>query len=241
MVWPGCTLVVVAKPWTCPQELGAYHRFIGVPGCEFSQTIALDPGPQGPVVAPTRRGRHREHDRRRAPPDAAFSGQSNRSLRVVLCRRTSLSTAKPPGSVLAGLSKSPRPRRPTTKAPGGGHARTRRGFDDRASRRVETRASPAPRVKIASKSGPLGARPEALLRFLHLQFNGRRWVRVANRAHSSLYILMVQLSVAPELDFSARGHVRSDGFPLPPPAIPIPVRPVDSARIPILGGEHICR
>lgn len=34
-----------------PQAPGEYQSDSGVPGCEFSQTIALEPGPQGPVSA----------------------------------------------------------------------------------------------------------------------------------------------------------------------------------------------
>ncbi len=52
-VCPGCTLSAVEKPWMSPYALGEYHWLIGVPGCEFSQTIGFEPEPQGSVACAT--------------------------------------------------------------------------------------------------------------------------------------------------------------------------------------------
>src|SRR6185312_9803801 len=45
------TLVVVGNASMSPQDPGEYQSESGVPGCEFSQTMALEPGPHGPVSA----------------------------------------------------------------------------------------------------------------------------------------------------------------------------------------------
>jgi hypothetical protein len=51
IVPPGVTLVAVGKPSISPHALGEYQSDIGVPGCEFSQTIGFEPAPQAPVSA----------------------------------------------------------------------------------------------------------------------------------------------------------------------------------------------
>lgn len=51
IVPPGETLVTVGKPSMSPHALGEYQSAIGVPGCEFSQTIGLELAPQAPVSA----------------------------------------------------------------------------------------------------------------------------------------------------------------------------------------------
>lgn len=55
-VSPGWTLVWAGKPLMSPYALGANHSSIGVPGLEFSQTIAFVVGPQGSAAPATAAG-----------------------------------------------------------------------------------------------------------------------------------------------------------------------------------------
>src|SRR4051812_31207117 len=87
-VWPGCTLIVVAKPWIdeSPAPL-VCHCTGGVPGWEFSQAILLvTGGVHGSTAAWPAAGRHRNTPRASRHParNVAKPGQAGRRLEMVV-------------------------------------------------------------------------------------------------------------------------------------------------------------